>query len=550
LTLSIWGLPKLTKLDATAPAVLWIEGRPVALDENGPADVIYDAAGAADFETIGGFEVIERAAHNNPNKVAIDDGTIRLTYAEFLDRVYGLAEQLIAKTTQNSVVASVVPNTAASPVVIMACALSGRVLVPMDAGHPLERNQAIFAESGAELVLLASDDIEDLTFIPSTIKRIMVDPLIVTNSNRPQHGYDCDAPLFVSFTSGSTGRPKGLVSGGRYGGSALHHFIDMFHLNPSDVILGLASLSSGGARDAFAALGVGATIRLFDMRAEGFAGVLRVLDQDKISILSFVPSALRAILGVPGAEEAFQHLRVLDLHGERILASDIALFRSKLSPTCHISITMGSLEAGAVFSWFVRDDKIEGTVAPVGYLMPDRRVALVNEGGQPVAVGETGELFVRGSMAMGAWRGGHMETGPFIEDSEDSGSSIYSMGDLVRQRSDGLFEYVGRSDRKLKVRGLWADLGEVEAALRAIDGIEDVAVISASDNLGQEMISAFVVMKEGFTPPALNTIRQLVAKETADQMAPTGLYVLDSIPRLANFKPDNVRLKAMTQHDS
>ena len=538
----------MTKLDATSLAALWIEGRPVALDENGPTNVMYDAAGAADFETIGGFEVIERAAHNNPDKVAIDDGTIRLTYAEFLDRVYGLAELLISNTTHNSVVASVVPNTAASPVVIMACALSGRVLVPLDAGHPLERNHAIFAESGAELVLLAWDDVGDLTFIPSTIKRIMVDPLVVTNSNRPHHGYDCDAPLFVSFTSGSTGRPKGLVSGGRYGGSALHHFIDMFHLNPSDVILGLASLSSGGARDAFAALGVGATIRLFDMRAEGFAGVLRVLDQDKISILSFVPSALRAILGVPGAEKAFRHLRVLDLHGERILTSDIALFRSKLPPTCHISITMGSLEAGAVFSWFVRDDKIEGPVAPVGYLMPDRRVTLLNEGGRPVGVGETGELFVRGSMAMGAWRGGHMETGPFIEDPEDSASSIYPMGDLVRQRSDGLFEYVGRSDRRLKVRGIWADLGEVEAAVRMIDGIEDVAVISASDNLGHEKISAFIAMKEGFTAPTLSAIRQVVAKETADQMAPTGLYVLNSIPRLANFKPDTVRLRAMTQH--
>ena len=81
-----------------------------------------------------------------------------------------------------------------------------------------------------------------------------------------------------------------------------------------------------------------------------------------------------------------------------------------------------------------------------------------------------------------------------------------------------------------------------------IDGIEDVAVISASDNLGHEKISAFIAMKEGFTAPTLSAIRQVVAKETADQMAPTGLYVLDSIPRLANFKPDTVRLRAMTQH--
>ena len=81
-------------------------------------------------------------------------------------------------------------------------------------------------------------------------------------------------------------------------------------------------------------------------------------------MLSFVPSALRAILSIDGAERAFRGLRILDLHGERILASDIALFRSKLPRSCHISVTMGSIEAGAVFSWFVVDVRSKGRSFP------------------------------------------------------------------------------------------------------------------------------------------------------------------------------------------
>jgi acyl-coenzyme A synthetase/AMP-(fatty) acid ligase len=536
----------LFNLSTTSVSPLWIERHSIPLDLEGPVDVSYDSQAARDFESIGGFEVIERAAGNNPHKIAVDDGNLRLTYAQFIDRVYGLAARLISATENGSVVVSVVPNTVVSPIIIMACALLGRVLVPIDASHPPDRQEAIFAQSGACAVLLTKDETAETSFIPASVPRLIVDPSFETGAVKPVHYYDRDAPLFVSFTSGSTGRPKGIVSGGKYGGSALRQFIDMFHLNRSDVVFGLASLSTGGSRDAFAALGVGATIRLFDLRSKGFSEALRVLDEDKITVLSFVPSALRVILGIAGAERAFRHLRVVDLHGERILASDITLFRSKLPRTCHISVTMGSLEAGAVFSWFVRDDQIDGAVVPVGYVLPGRSVALLDEHGQSVAEGDVGELFARGAMALGAWQGGRMVQGPYLSDPDDSKSSIYPMGDLMRKRPDGLFEYIGRKDRKIKIRGFWADLGEIEAALRTIDGVTDAVVLSGADDARDDQIAAFIVMAPGAEPPSLSEVRVTVAKETADHMAPATLRVLDSIPRLANFKPDLVRLTAMS----
>ena len=262
---------------------LWIEGRPVSLDANGPTDVRYDSLSARDFETVGGVEVIERIARQFPHKIAVDDGNLRLTYEQFVGRAYDAAELLLSATEPGQVVASLVANTAASPIIIMACAISGRILVPIYANHPVERQKAIFAESGARAVLVAKDQPVDDGFIPASIPRLIVDPTSEKLSGKPACTFDHSAPLFVSFTSGSTGRPKGVVSGGRYSSSALRHFIDMFHLNASDVLLGLASLSTGGSRDAFLALGVGATIRLFDMKSGGIAELLRVMEQDKIT---------------------------------------------------------------------------------------------------------------------------------------------------------------------------------------------------------------------------------------------------------------------------
>jgi acyl-coenzyme A synthetase/AMP-(fatty) acid ligase len=524
----------------------WMEGRPTSLDADGPTEVQYDSDRAKDFELVGGFDVIARTAREYPDKVAVDDGQDRLTYAQFVDRVYGLAERLNTLTEDTSIVASVIPNNVTSPIVIMACALTGRILVPIDAAHPLERQRAIFSESCARVVLLAKDKNPDLSLVPTTIPRLIVDPLSTTNAEQTAFHYDRDAPLFVTFTSGSTGRPKGVVSGGRYGGIALRQFVDMFHLNSADVVLGLASLSTGGARDAFAALGVGATIRLVELRAGGIGEMLQVMRENKITVLSFVPSALRVMLGIDGAEQAFKSLRVLDLHGERILASDIALFRSKLPRDCLISVTMGSVEAGALFSWFVRDDRITSNLVPIGYIVPGKRVALLDEQGVPVADGEVGELFARGPMAMGAWHSGRRGPGPFLPDPDDSSCSIYPMGDLVRKRPDGLFEYVGRKDRKVKVRGLWADLSEVEAVLRMMDGVTDAAAIAENENTPKEQLVAFIVMAPSARAPSVTEVRRAVARETADHMAPAVVHVLDFIPRLANFKPDLMRLRSLS----
>ncbi len=527
---------------ASPPELHWINDSPVPLDDGGLVDVPYDREAVRLLREEGGLAAVRAAAARYPDKVAVFDGKLALTYTEFLDRVYGLAARLIAQWPKSTILASLVHNSAASPVIIMATAMAGHLLVPIDAGHPSQRQAAIFQESGAVGLIVEEGGGVDDSIAPAGLPRITVDPRQPSHAAEPQLRYDPDAPMFVAFTSGSTGRPKGVAAGGRYGGIA--QFIERYHLNATDVVLNLASLSVGGSRDAFVALSSGATMRICDIRG-GLGEILRVLGEEGVTILSFIPTALRMVLGIPGSADAFRHLRVLDLHGESILASDITLFREKLPRDCLISVTMGSLEAGTVFSWFVEDAKIEGTSVPVGYPLPGRRIALIDEAGAPVSTGEVGELFVRGPMALGAWRGGKLAPGPFLPDPDDPSSRIYPMGDLVRQRLDGLFEFVGRKDRRVKIRGLWADIGEVEAALRNVDAVSDVAVVAASRAGEGDRLVAFVVLEHEASRPSLGAIRQAVGAATAEHMAPAEVHYLATIPRLPNFKPDLVRLNAL-----
>jgi acyl-coenzyme A synthetase/AMP-(fatty) acid ligase len=355
------------------------------------------------------------------------------------------------------------------------------------------------------------------------------------------HPIDPDAILMVMFTSGSTARPKGLAMGVAYAGRSLKEFVDKFHINSNDVVAGLASLTQGGA-NGLIALTTGAKLRIIDMGRVGVMETLRVMHEEGVTVLSFVPSVLRTFMELPGGERAFSSLRVLDLHGERILASDIRLFRERLPAHCKISITYGATETGAVTSWFVDDRKIDGAVAPIGYVVPGKRIAIIGDDGDPVAEGEIGEIVVRGEMATGSWQAGGKTSARFAVDPDDPTKMIYPMGDQVRMRADGLLEFIGRADRQVKIRGLWADPGEVEAALRAAGGVVDAVVIARTRSGQADSLAAFITLEDDNSPPSIPALRRAVAKATAEHMVPSIIRILPSIPRLPNFKPDLVRL--------
>ena len=79
-----------------------------------------------------------------------------------------------------------------------------------------------------------------------------------------------------------------------------------------------------------------------------------------------------------------------------------------------------------------------------------------------------------------------------------------------------------------------------------MDGVADAVVISEGESNHEERLLAFIVMAAGAAPFSPGAVRRAVAKQTADHMAPAELHVLESIPRLANFKPDLIRLRAMS----
>ncbi|KAA1261887.1 Long-chain-fatty-acid--CoA ligase [Rubripirellula obstinata] len=112
---------------------------------------------------------------------------------------------------------------------------------------------------------------------------------------------------------------------------------------------------------------------------------------------------------------------------------------------------------------------------------------------QPVPNGEVGELIIRGPQVMlGYWREDSSN-----EKAADNNAGWLRTGDLATLGDDGFYRIVGRIKDLIITSGFNVYPGEVEAVLRSADGVMDAAVVGVSDPRCGEIVKAFVVMKPG-----------------------------------------------------
>lgn len=525
----------------------WITDRPVPLDHAGPTERPFDAIDDT-WLARSMVERFEATAQRFPDRIAVDDGSLQLSYSELRTRAYHLAQQLAGLGGADSdPIAAIIPGTAVYPIALIAGLTVGRPLTPVDVTHPLARRAAILAEAQPKIALVAEGVDVEPGLLDDGVPRLTISAtsaLPATVSTPPPA--PADALAGIAFTSGSTGRAKGLAYRQRDIFRVVAEHVNSLHINQDDVILSLASLGAGGNLDVLSALLTGAKVRMLDIKSAGIGETLRVLGADGITLLSMIPLVFRTLFQQPGADEAFRTVRAITTGGDRLSGADLTLFRSVLPATSHVRTTQGSTETGVVFNWFVPRELTfaDQVTVPSGYLGSAKAVALVSPETTADGVLE-GEFLVRGSnLAAGAWQDGRLTPGPFQADPEDPSRKIYDTGDIVRRRRDGLFEFVGRRDRQIKILGLRADPGEVEAILRKAPGVEDVVVIPRRTE-GEAVLIAYVRPLDLHAPPEPAALRQAVQAEAPPHMTPAEVRFLPLIPRLPNFKPDFVALDAL-----
>ncbi|OBK81094.1 amino acid adenylation domain-containing protein, partial [Mycobacterium sp. 1164985.4] len=178
---------------------------------------------------------------------------------------------------------------------------------------------------------------------------------------------------------------------------------------------------------------------------------------------------------------------------------------------------------------------------PIGGPVPGAAFFVLDDWLRPVPAGVVGELYLAGpQLAVGYVRRAGLTASRFTAcPFEAAGARMYRTGDLVAWGVDGQLRYLGRADEQVKIRGHRIELGEIQAALNALEGVEQAAVIVREDRPGDQRLVGYVT---GAADPA--AIRPTLAERLPGYMVPAAVVAIAALPLTVNGKLDKRALPA------
>ena len=503
-------------------------------------------------------ELFERQVVRAPDAVAVAWDGGRLSYAELNRRANALARELIARGAgPERVVALALPRSAEMVLAVLAVLKAGAAYLPVDPDYPAGRIAFMLADArpvlvvaaaatagrlpgGAGLPVLVVDD-------PATARVLAAHPGTDPGDGDRACPLAPDHPAYVIYTSGSTGQPKGAIVHGR---GMLNHLL----AKVADLGITAADCVAHNAPVTFdvsvwqmlAALIAGGRVQIVDNSvAADPVSLLRVVADERVSVLEVVPALLRAALDswdMSGPAPALTALRWLVVTGET-LQPDLCRRWLARFPLVPLVNAYGPTECSDdVAHTFIDSDDAVGPVrAPIGRPLRNTRLYVLDDGLIPVPAGTTGELYVggvgvgRGYLADPARSAAAFVADPF---SDVPGARMYRTGDRARHRPDGQLEFIERRDHQVKIRGRRVELGEIEAALLAVPGVTDcAAVLSAGPADVPSRLVGYIVGTDD-----TETVRAALADNLPGHMVPSALVVLEALPLTANKKLDRKAL--------
>jgi len=346
-----------------------------------------------------------------------------------------------------------------------------------------------------------------------------------------------DEPCFWLYSSGSTGAPKGTV----HVHSSLIETAALYAqatlgLKESDVMLSAAKLffAYGLGNSLTFPLAVGGTAVLMAERATP-ASIIARLRLHRPTVFSGVPTLFASLLAsdqLPKAEDI--SLRLCNSAGEA-LPEDIAR-RWRERTGVDIVDGIGSTEMLHIFI-SNRPDRIRyGTL---GLPVPGFEAKIVDEAGNPVAPGETGDLLVRGSTSAKFYWNQHARSrATFV-------GSWTRTGDRFRVDENGDYVYAGRADDMLKVGGIYVSPIEVESALIAHPAVHETAVVGKEDSDRLVKPIAYVVLARGFvaSEALAGELKAFVKSRLAPYKYPRWIEFVADLPKTATGKIQRFKLR-------
>ncbi len=494
-------------------------------------------------------QLLEEQAALTPDAVALVCGERRLTYAQLNCRANKLARLLRDKGLTPNSYAAIITERGIELIVSMYAVLkAGGAYVWIDPTFPEQRKRWLLEDCSAGLILLGkvSDDCRKQAdgFGIEVIDALSEGSYIGDGENLPCVNTPDDV-VYNLYTSGTTGKPKGVMITNRgvayYCTSVRNGEIGRCIRREYESFISVTTPSYAiFANESFIPLSNGMKVIMATEEEKGSADRMnRLMLREHAGCINTTPSRLRSYLTDSGSREFMKHLKLVMLAGERLTGDMLDEIR-RYSPDCRVINGYGASES-SMHSALYELNGSEGGSIPLGSPTDNSKLYVVDSHMRLVGIGVPGELCIGGpGVAKGYVGNAELTADKFIQNPFGEGR-LYRTGDMARWRPDGNIEGLGRRDSQIKIRGMRVDLGEVESALRKIDGIDDAAVL-ARDNNGDKAICAFYISQAALSP---EHIADALGRVLAAHMVPAFITRLDSFPLNQNGKLDAEKLRSM-----
>jgi amino acid adenylation domain-containing protein len=473
-------------------------------------------------------------AQFNPNAIAVEDGSVQVTYGDLDRQANAVAASLIRKgIAPGDAVAISLPRSAQYIAGILGILKAGAAYVPLDTSYPAGRLDVMLRESGAKILIGES------TGLAPAIPILSIASCLTEPAGPPPALGAATDPAYIMFTSGSTGVPKGVRVLHR-GISRLVINTNYVRFNPSDVVAHASNTSFDAATfEIWGALLHGA--RLVVIPRETLLApqeLAAFIPRFNISVL-FLTTPLFHHLAreIPGAFGALRYL----VAGGDALQPEAARAVLQTAPPAHLVNGYGPTEVTTFAVCYEVSAVPPGAVTiPIGRPISNTRAYILDAAFEPVPAGISGELYLGGpGVAAGYVNDPAATAASFIPDlfSTDPSDRLYKTGDLARWRDDGVIEFLGRADNQVKIRGFRVEPGEIEAALHLHPRVSQALVVPRADSTGHKQLAAYIVPLPG-TPPTAPQLREHLLASLPEYMVPAAFAFLDALPLNANGKVD------------
>ncbi|NOU16650.1 MAG: amino acid adenylation domain-containing protein [Bacteroidales bacterium] len=489
------------------------------------------------------IQLIEEQIQKKPQSIAIECQGRVLTFQDLNEQANQLAHYLILSGVKPGKFIGVFFERSVELLVgLLAVVKTGASFVPLDPSYPKDRIQYIIEDSNMDSILVHEPSMAFLHLTSVSVINVDREKEKISQSSikNPVFAIPLKSSeiLYTIYTSGSTGRPKGICITHASLINTLFHMIKECSIDNRETIAAVIPISFDISMiDVFAALLSGAKIGLVTKEdSQDGKVLLELLVKMKATFMQATPVTWRLLLSAGWTTD--YKLKIIS--GGEALETDLAkeLFVRSSGFWNFYGPTETTVYSTGYRVPSVADIYSNGKLVPIGIPISNTQIYILSESMEMLPFDQPGELYIGGDGLSSGYLGREDLTSQvFIQNPFNRNERIYKTGDVVSLSSDGLINFLGRSDHQIKIRGFRIELSEINFVLKEVTGLKETIVSAKEFGSGDKRLVVYYVSDDG-SHLNIKDVREQLAKKLPDYMIPSYFTKMESFPLTPNKKID------------